>query len=425
MPTAKPVSLTRIVVATSIGNALEWFDIAIYAFFAVYIAHNFFPAGNETASMLLTFGSFGASYLIRPLGGVVLGSYADRHGRKAALLLTVSLMMVGTAIIALLPTYAQIGVAAPIGIFLARLIQGFSAGGEFGASTAMLIEHAPHRRGFLASWQFATQGLSTLLASLFGYGLVKLLTHEELLAWGWRIPFFFGLLIGPAGLLMRRCLDDAHSFKEAEHTATPVRDVLASQKSMVLAAIGVITVSTAVNYMLQYVPTFAIRQLKMDAATGFAASILAGVILTVVTPFSGWLSDRIGRLKQMTVAGVLFALTIYPVFLYVSFSGSAWALYVLVGWLALLKSIYFGALPALMSEIFPPATRATGMAIGYNVGVTVFGGFAPAIIVWLISATGSNQAPSFYLMFTTLISLSALAYIAQTRRPPQVQPSAA
>ncbi len=166
------------------------------AFFAVYVAYHFFPAGNETASMLLTFGSFGASYLIRPLGGVVLGSYADRHGRKAALLLTVSLMMVGTAIIALLPTYAQIGVAAPIGIFLARLIQGFSAGGEFGASTAMLIEHAPHRRGFLASWQFATQGLSTLLASLFGYGLVKLLTHEELLAWGWRIPFFFGLLIG-------------------------------------------------------------------------------------------------------------------------------------------------------------------------------------------------------------------------------------
>jgi MHS family proline/betaine transporter-like MFS transporter len=391
------------------------------AFFAVYIAHHFFPAGNETASMLLTFGSFGASYLIRPLGGVVLGSYADRHGRKAALLLTVSLMLVGTAIIALLPTYAQIGVAAPIGIFLARLIQGFSAGGEFGASTAMLIEHAPHRRGFLASWQFATQGLSTLLASLFGYGLVKLLTHEELMAWGWRIPFFFGLLIGPAGLLMRRYLDDAHSFKEAEHTATPVRGVLLSQKSMVLAAIGVITVSTAVNYMLQYVPTFAIRQLKMDAATGFAASMLAGVILTVVTPFSGWLSDRIGRLKQMTVAGLLFALTIYPVFLYVSLSGSALALYVLVGWLALLKSIYFGALPALMSEIFPPATRATGMAIGYNVGVTVFGGFAPAIIVWLISATGSNQAPSFYLMFTTLISLAALAYIAQTRRLPPLQ----
>ncbi|WP_159874793.1 MFS transporter [Aquitalea denitrificans] len=425
MSERKPLSLTQIVLATSIGNALEWFDIAIYAFFAVYIAHNFFPAGNETASMLLTFGSFGASYLIRPLGGVVLGSYADRHGRKAALLLTVSLMMVGTAIIAVLPSYAQIGIAAPIGIFLARLIQGFSAGGEFGASTAMLIEHAPHRRGFLASWQFATQGLSTLLASLFGYGLVKLLTQEELLAWGWRIPFFFGLLIGPVGLLMRRYLDDAPSFKEAERTTTPVRDVLASQKSMVLAAIGVITVSTAVNYMLQYVPTFAIRQLKMDAATGFVASMLAGVILTVVTPFSGYLSDRIGRLKQMTVAGVLFALTIYPVFLYVSHSGSAWALYVLVCWLALLKSIYFGALPALMSEIFPPATRATGMAIGYNVGVTVFGGFAPAIIVWLISATGSNNAPSFYLMFTTLISLAALAYIAQSRRTPKVQPSAA
>lgn len=195
--------------ATSVGNALEWFDIAIYAFFAVHIAKNFFPTANETASMLLTFGSFGASYLVRPIGGMVLGAYADKRGRKAALMMSVGLMMIGTAIIAVIPPHASIGLLAPAGVFIARLIQGFSAGGEFGASTAMLIEHAPERRGLLASWQFATQGLATLLASTFGFALAKLMPASELSAWGWRMPFFFGLLIGPAGLYLRRFLEDA------------------------------------------------------------------------------------------------------------------------------------------------------------------------------------------------------------------------
>ncbi|WP_106854365.1 MFS transporter [Caballeronia novacaledonica] len=411
----KPLSLMQIVVATSVGNALEWFDIAIYAFFAVYIAKNFFPTVNETASMLLTFGSFGASYLVRPLGGMVLGAYADKRGRKAALLLTVGLMMVGTAIIALIPTYAKIGLVAPVGVFVARLIQGFSAGGEFGASTAMLIEHAPHRRGLLASWQFATQGLATLMASVFGFALAKLMPADALAAWGWRLPFFFGLLIGPAGLYLRRYLEDAPDFTEAKHTATPIRDVLGTQKVLLLISIGALTVSTAVNYLLQYVPTFAIRELHLDASTGFAASIVAGVILTVVTPFAGYLSDRIGRLKQMSVTAALFLVTGYPAFSYVVNHVSVSALFVLVGWLALLKAIYFGALPALMSEIFPVSTRATGMSIGYNVGVTIFGGFTPAIVIWLLSATGSKSAPSFYLMFTAVLSLATLLAISKTQ----------
>jgi MHS family proline/betaine transporter-like MFS transporter len=415
----KPLSLTQIVVATSAGNALEWFDIAIYAFFAVYIAKNFFPTVNETASMLLTFGSFGASYLVRPLGGMILGAYADKRGRKAALLLTVGLMMIGTAIIAVIPTYAKIGLAAPIGVFVARLIQGFSAGGEFGASTAMLIEHAPHRRGLLASWQFATQGLATLLASIFGFALAKLMSPAELAAWGWRIPFYFGLLIGPLGLYLRRFLDDAPDFKEATHTQTPVRDVFATQKLMLLVSIGALTVSTAVNYLLQYVPTFTMRELHLDASTGFAASILAGAILTVVTPFAGYLSDRIGRLKQMSLTATLFLVTGYPAFSYVVTHISVGGLFVLVGWLALLKAIYFGALPALMSEIFPVSTRATGMSIGYNIGVTVFGGSTPAIIIWLQSATGSKAAPSFYLMLTAVISLAALASVSRMQRKPR------
>ncbi|HKR43565.1 MAG TPA: MFS transporter [Paraburkholderia sp.] len=415
MSAKQPVSLVRLVIATSAGNALEWFDIAIYGFFAVYIGKHFFPAVNETVSMLLTFGTFGASYLVRPLGGAVLGAYADRSGRKAALMLSVILMMVGTAIIALIPDYATIGLAAPLAVFAARLIQGFSAGGEFGASTAMLIEHAPHRRGFLASWQFATQGLATLLAASFGYGLARLMAPADLAAWGWRLPFFFGLLIGPVGLYLRRFIEDAEDFKRSARTETPVREVLGQQKRLVLTAIGLLTVSTAVNYLLQYIPTFAIRQLHLPAATGFAATMAGGVILTVVTPFAGHLSDRIGRRTQMTCVALLFLASAYPGFAWATSHASAMPLFVLIAWLALLKSIYFGALPALMAEIFPAATRATGMSIGYNIGVTVFGGFTPAIVTWMLSATGDKSAPSYWLIATAMISLSALAYVSRVR----------
>lgn len=407
----KPLSLTKIVVATSAGNALEWFDIAIYAFFALYIGKNFFPATSEASSMLLTLGTFGASYLVRPLGGVFLGAYADFRGRRAALMVTVTLMMVGTGLIAFMPTYASIGMAAPIGVFVARLIQGFSAGGEFGASTAMLIEHAPHRRGFLASWQFATQGLSSLAAATLGFTLARVMSVEDLASWGWRIPFYLGLLIGPLGLYLRRFLEDGEAFKEAAHTETPVRDAFYRQKMLLLMAAGAVAVSTSVNYVLTYLPTFASAEFHFPATTGFAATMIGSVILTCVTPLAGLLSDRIGRVKQMAVVGLLFLVTTYPAFSYVVGNMSMVSLSALVAWLAILKSIYFGALPALMSDLFPVSTRSTGMSIAYNLGVVVFGGFTPAIVTWLISATGNRAAPSFWLTATAMISLAALASV--------------
>jgi MHS family proline/betaine transporter-like MFS transporter len=415
-PARRPLSLTQIVIATSAGNALEWFDIAIYGFFAIYIGKHFFPTANQTASLLLTFGTFGASYLVRPIGGLVLGAYADKRGRKAALMLSVGLMMLGTAIVALIPSYASIGIAAPIGVFAARLIQGFSAGGEFGASTAMLIEHAPHRRGFLASWQFATQGLSTLMAATFGFALAKALSHEALMDWGWRVPFFFGLLIGPVGLYLRRFLEDAPAFTEAARTETPVRDVFLTQKWMVLVATGALAVSTSVNYLLQYLPTYGMRELHLPASTSFAATMLGGVILVCVTPFAGHLSDRIGRLTQMITVGLLMMVSVYPAFSYTVDHLSMMTLFGLVAWLAVLKAIYFGALPALMSELFPAATRSTGMSVAYNIGVTVFGGFTPAVVTWLVSVTANRSAPSFYLMVTAMVSLAALASVSRGKR---------
>jgi len=199
----KQPSMRRLIVAATIGNIFEWFDFVVYGFFAVTIAEVFFPAGNPTVSLLITFGAFGLAYFVRPLGAIVVGGYTDRAGRKSGLLLSMALMMIGTTLMAVTPGYATIGLAAPIIITLARVLQGFSVGGEFGSAVSFLSEHGGGRKGFSASWQFATGGLITVLASLFGVGLTSLLSHDQLVGWGWRLPYFFGMLIGPAGLYVR------------------------------------------------------------------------------------------------------------------------------------------------------------------------------------------------------------------------------
>ena len=202
-------NVTKLVVATSLGNALEWFDISVYAYFAVYLSRAFFPTNDPTTSLLLTFGTFALTFLARPVGGILLGTYADRYGRKASLLLSIAMMTIGTLAVGCMPTFDKIGLLAPLLVIVARLVQGFSAGGEFGSSTAFLVEHMPGKRGFVASWQFASQGISSLLGAGFGLLLTSTLTEPELQSWGWRIPFLFGVLIGPIGLYIRNNIEDA------------------------------------------------------------------------------------------------------------------------------------------------------------------------------------------------------------------------
>src|ERR1700723_3894240 len=221
-------SIAPLIVATSIRNALEWYDITIYGYFAIYVSKAFFPTEDQPTSLLLTFGTFGLAYLARPVGGVLLGAYADRHGRKASLLISIVLMTLGTLTVAVMPTYGTIGILAPIAVLLARLVQGFSAGGEFGSSTAFLVEHRPEQRGFVASWQFASQGLSNLLASAFGVGLTSWLTPAEMQSWAWRIPFLFGILVGPVGIYIRNHLEDATAPPAGQ--TSPIREVLLHQK---------------------------------------------------------------------------------------------------------------------------------------------------------------------------------------------------
>ncbi|WP_293796938.1 MFS transporter [uncultured Pantoea sp.] len=404
---AKP-NLHKTLFATCIGNALEWFDIAVYGFFASYIAHAFFPTSDPSVSMLLTFGSFGVSFLIRPLGAIVLGNYADRHGRKKALLLSINLMMLGGAVITFMPSYSSIGLMAPLLILLARLVQGFSAGGEFGSSTAFLVEHFPERKAFIASWQFATQGASTLMASAFGLGLTQILSESQIQEWGWRIPFAFGLLIGPLGIYIRRHVHEPASFAEHKPEAAPLKSLFGRQKELMLLAIGLMVISTAVNYMLNYVPTYATKNLHLSGSVAFTATLLAGVILTVVTPIMGLWAERVGRVPLMWGSLILLIVTIYPAFKLVVDHTTPTTLILLVCWMALLKSIYFSTVPSVMADLFPIGTRASGMAISYNVAVTVFGGFAPLICTLLISVTGTSLAPGYYLMAMSVLSGLAL-----------------
>jgi MFS transporter, MHS family, proline/betaine transporter len=408
----KPIA--RLVIATSVGNALEWYDIAVYGYFAVYISKAFFPNSDPTISLLLTLGTFALSFLTRPVGGVILGIYADRHGRKASLMISILLMTLGTLVIALMPAYASIGVAAPIAVIVARLVQGFSAGGEFGSSTAFLVEHAPKRRGFIASWQFASQGMANLFASAFGVGLTLWMAPADLQSWGWRIPFLFGALVGPAGLYIRNRLQDATS-PPAEKTVSPIREVLLYQKVRVVLGIGALAISTAINYLILYMPTYAVKTLNLPASVGFIATFAGAIVVTFLTPFAGMVSDRIGRTTHMITINVLLLISIFPAFLLLTKAPTPTIIIVAVFWIATLKSLYYGPLAALMSELLPAETRATGLGLGYNIGVMIFGGMGPVTMAWLggFPAIG-DLAPGYYLTLIGVLSLVALIVIRRT-----------
>ena len=407
-------NVTRLIVATSLGNALEWFDISVYAYFAVYISKAFFPTNDQTTSLLLTFGTFGLSFLARPIGGVVLGTYADRYGRKASLLVSIVMMTFGTLAVALMPTFGTIGVLAPLLVIVARLVQGFSAGGEFGSSTAFLVDHMPGRRGFVASWQFASQGLSSFLGSGFGALLSSTPSEADLQSWGWRIPFLFGVLIGPIGLYIRNHIEDATAPPAAKHD-TPVRTVFMEQKLAVILAIGALAISTAVNYLIIYMPTYVVKTLNLSPTVGYVAAFAAAIAAILLNPVAGHVSDRLGRTPYLTTIGVVLLFSIFPLFLLLTGRPTPAVIVIAVLLLGTLKALYLGALAALMSELFPPATRATGLGLSYNIGVTAFGGMGPAIMTWLGTfALIGELAPGYYLTVICILSLAALITIRRT-----------
>jgi MHS family proline/betaine transporter-like MFS transporter len=403
-----PHQAWRAVAAASISNALEWFDFVVYGFFAATMAKLFFPAGDETVSLLLALATFGVTFVMRPIGALMLGGYADRHGRKAAFTLTIILMMAGTALIVVTPTYSSIGFIAPVLIVVARMVQGFSAGGEFGSATAFLAEQNPERRGFFASWQFASQGLTTILATGFGATLASTLTAEQMDSWGWRVPFIFGLLIGPVAYYMRRHLDETIEFQSTQASKAPLREALSGSKKNLLISFGAVILCTVGMYMILFMPTYATRQLDLAASGAFLASLLTGVIQLMLIPVVGALSDRHGRFPLAFASAVATLIAIFPMFAWLAAVPTLQTLLIVQAVMGVLLSGYMGGLPALMSELFPTRVRTTGLSISYSFGVAIFGGFAPFINAGLIDMTGSKLAPSFYLMAAAVISLVAL-----------------
>ncbi|MEX3629618.1 MAG: MFS transporter [Burkholderia sp.] len=375
------------VIAAVIGNALEWYDFTVFSFMVVVIAELFFPSSSEYVSLLLTTATFGVAFFffMRPIGGIVLGLYADRAGRKAALSLVILLMTAGIFLIAVAPTYAAIGIGAPLLIVFGRLLQGFSAGGEFGSATAMLIEAALH-------------------------------------AWGWRVPFLLGLLIGPIGYYLRRHLADSEVFLASKATARRVTlgEVFSQHGREVLCGLGsVIALTVTIYVLISYLPTFAVKQLKLPYAESFYAVIVGGLLLTVLTPLAGAWSDRIGR-KNLALGSLVATLVlIYPLFLWLDAAPSVGRLVLVQGLLAITLSGYYGPFGAMIAELFPAQVRSTGLSLAYNVAVVLFGGFGQFIVTWLIKATGTPLAPTYYVMAG--LALSVIAMACMPRRAPDPQ----
>ncbi len=401
-------SAIRLILAASLGNALEFYEILVYGYFAVTIAKVFFPIANEAVSILVTLGTVGISYLARPIGAIFLGDYGDRRGRKRALTLSIVLMTLGTGLMTIMPSYATLGMLSPVLVIAARLLQGFSVGGEFASSTTFLVEHRPDRAGFFASWQWSSQGFAALAATGFGVLLSGTLSAAELQAWGWRIPFAFGLLIGPVGYYIRSHMEETPEFRAAPPPRAPMRDLIVTQWDRLLLVVGAVVISTSSQYMLVYMPTYAIRELHLPQYLSYTAAVAAAALQTVLVPFIGIWVDRVGQSRVMIGAAALFFLTAYPAFLLLNAHASLAVLITMVCWIALLKSCYSGALPSFMAKIFPAATRVSGLSLSYNIGVTIFGGFAPFFAELLIHLTGSKLAPSYYIMATALLSLAAL-----------------
>lgn len=398
--------------AAVLGNLLETYDFAVYGYFAAVISPLFFPTGSATASLLLAVATFGVGFVMRPVGAIVLGSLADRRGRKAALSLTIWLMAAGTAMIGLAPTYESIGVFAPLIILLARLVQGFSAGGEVGSATAFLIEHAPPgRRGLHGSWQQASQAAGLLAGSLVGAGVTGLLDKPDLQSWGWRVPFLLGLVIGPIGVYIRSKTDEPADFVAvADKARSPLRTALRDHRKAIVAGFGItITWTVCTYFFLIYMPTFASRELGVPSGTALLVNALSLVVILVLAPVFGSLSDRIGRRGLLLGSAVAVAVLAYPALALLTATRGILALIVFQLVFATIVAAFTGVAPAAIAELCPPEVRSTGFSIAYNFAVTIFGGFAPFIATWLIAASGSRTSPAWYVCGAVVLSVALIA----------------
>jgi MFS transporter, MHS family, proline/betaine transporter len=401
----------RVVLASILGNGLEWFDFVSYGYFASIIAKVFFPADSEL-SLMLAYATFAVAFVVRPIGGIVLGAYADRYGRRRALSLLIVMMAFGTLTLGLTPAFATIGIAAPIIVMLGRVVQGISIGGEFASATALLVEYAPpNRKMMFGSFQMSSQALGRVLATGIGLPVLLLLPAATVQDGAWRIPFLIGSLIGPFGFYVRYRLAESPEFQKLlEHrkdaARAPLREVLRHHWLQVICAIGLTIIGTSLTYIWNtYLPTYVVEQLHLPLWQGLLGVAVTSAISIGTVVLGGWLADQYGPYRMFFLFTVISALISYPMFAYVLAAPGFGRLFVAQLVVLTVFGLLQGPAPGLLAGLFPVAVRSTGMAISYNVGVTVFGGFAPLTVTWLIARTDNKLMPAFYIIAAALLSI--------------------
>ena len=391
------------VVRVSSGNFLEMYDFMVFGYYASAIGNAFFPSGNPFVSLMLSLMTFGAGFLMRPLGAIVLGAYADRHGRRAGLILTLGLMSVGIVSIACTPGYAAIGLLAPLLVLVGRLLQGFSAGMELGGVSVYLSEIATAgHKGFYVSWQSASQQVAVMFAALLGVVLNSVLPPQQMMQWGWRIPLLLGCVIVPFLFRLRRSLQETDEFSARKHRPSIpeiLRSLSASWK-IVLIGTMLATMTTVSFYMITaYTPTFGSSVLHLAARDSLIVTLCVGASNLFWLPVMGSLSDRIGRRPLLLVCTALMLVTAYPVMLWLVREPSFSRLLIVELWFSFLFGSYNGAMVVFLTEIMPVSVRTSGFALAYSLATAIFGGFTPAISTYLIHITGNRAIPGLWLSF--------------------------
>lgn len=417
-PSSRRNSSTSILKVVS-GNFLEQYDFFLFGLFASYISPTFFPSDDPTAGLLKTFAVFATGFLMRPLGAVILGAYIDRKGRKKGLVLTLSLMAVGTAVMAVLPGYEQIGILAPLFIILARLVQGFSAGVELGGVSVYLSEIAtPGRKGFYVSWQSASQQISMLLASLIAFTVLKTVTPEQMSDWGWRIPFWVGCIIIPVIFILRKNMEETEvfeqkterpTFKESLHT-------LWNYKWIVLGGMLLIAFTTSSFYFITtYTPSYTIEVLKLSKQESLVISMMSALSNFIWLPIGGILADRLGRKPLMIFATCVVLVAAYPAVTWLVAEPGFGRLAAVLLLLSFCFGIYNGATVVALTEVMPAKVKASGFSLAYSLATAIFGGMTPLVSTWLIELTGNRAAPCYWLMFAAVCALCSTLWIYSRR----------
>ena len=406
-----PSSKLATVLRVTSGNFMEMFDFFLFGFYARNIAETFFPSTDEFASLMSTFAAFGAGFLMRPLGAIFLGAYVDRVGRRKGLIVTLALMALGTMLIAFVPGYATLGVLAPLLVLIGRLLQGFSAGVELGGVSVYLSEMAtPGRKGFYVAWQSASQQVAIIFAAALGYVINLTLTHEQIAAWGWRVPFFVGCMIVPVLFVIRRSLQETEEFMQRKHRPDAreiFRSMLANWR-LVISGMLLVAMTTVSFYLITvYTPTYGKTVLKLTTTDSLIVTFCVGISNFFWLPVMGALSDRVGRKPLLVGFTVLTLFTSYPALVWLTGAPSFGTMLAVELWLSFLYASYNGAMVVALTELMPVSVRTSGFALAYSLATAIFGGFTPAIATALIEYTGNKAAPGYWMSFAALCGLAA------------------